>query len=451
MSFLILLTCLFVQIPSDVPQQGLMRKVELRFFDWEADKPQVVTGEIVQVQTPKFYDLIQQKEVRKEIEVSADQEKKLQKWLQSIWSFQARWMRQRDEIDKQKSEDFKKQLEDLDEELVEILVPLQFEEVKKIKNRVLLRRYGWKHFLKTLNENGTLKLDAKELKSISDQLDEMRHEVDVVKLLDDVTTDLFAPYSEIQQSQIKRFCENHNVEITHPDLFLAQSKYALRDLKVKFGVQNEKEFRELLIKRPSFNFYPDGSFKSQSGGLYAANFAHFVANLSSEERDLLELDEDQRSLLGDSKSSFWNTVKAAQKIRNAGEVTEEINDVFVVKMEDARNKFENDTIAALNERQIIAVRSEGQERYAKQFGLIALILYGDLGRDIKLTKKQEGEFRETASEQIEKIEKQLIDWDNDLLARIHRQLSPENRGKLDELIGRKLTYVVPTFEMILQQ
>ena len=434
------------------------RNVNLRVIRWEGGQPELRTLQMKRINVCEFEFLLNEAEIRKELESSPEQESKLVDLLKRVLRennrLQAKWSRNRGIPDASDLRALEETRGEFQTELDNILLPFQAERLVEIRLRLAIRETGILDFIKLQrNEFSLSTVEESDLNAAANTLiKDIRSKGS--GLVSQSITNLLAPLSASQRKIVEERIEQDLI-FFDLDIYLAQLGYLAKHPSYEIGESTDKRFDNMVEFAPSFRITFDGRFRAMKPGLDRTLIPNFVDSLKDLPENPLDISTAQQRGFGEARTKYWARVRELQSERGEqtvarGRVTERQNNAFVAAMDSAAEKLNNRYDSILNFRQEQIVRSLQAKTMLPRFGLVANLLRGDLGKEVRITDGQKEKIEKLCKSEIERLNKLLLGWDEEMMSVVKKKMSPENRQTFSTAIGKRLEHVVPTYRMIVK-
>ncbi|MFK7767585.1 MAG: hypothetical protein AB8B55_10220 [Mariniblastus sp.] len=434
------------------------RKMNFRVIRWEDGEPKLITLQMSKVNICEFESMLNEIEIRKELELSPEQESKLDVLLKRVLlegnQFQAKWADSRGIPNPSDLPELEQIRSEVEAELDDILLPFQAERIDEIRLRLAIRETGVLFFLKLHRDKFSFSnAEESELNAAANSLTE-EIQSEGSELVSQSITNLLAPLTASQRKIVADQIEQDS-EIFDLDIYLAQLNYLQKYPSFEIGESTDKRFDNMVEFAPNFAITFDGRFRALKPGMDPTLIPTTVDRIIAlPERPLGESDA-QKLAFGAAKKKYWDRVRELQSERvdqrvANGLVTEKQNDAFNAAMESAAEELNNRYDSVLDSYQKKIIRRTQAKTMLPRFGLVANLLRGDLKKKARITDKQQKEIEKICESEIERLNDLLLGWDEEMMSLVKKKMSSESRQKFSKSVGERLKHVVPTFRMLVK-
>jgi hypothetical protein len=444
----------FFQEPQEIKPY---RPVVIRAITWKKGKPALSRLEILKVNLCEYDFLLREKEVRQELEIVAVQAQQLDDILYELSRLSNRiriqWHGRRPSSNDKELLKLNDYRAEIATNLEEVLLPDQYERLREIQHRLLMRNVGVVKFLENMGPSIGLEKPGKAIVAVNVALKEIASEIqdELGNEVEESTDKILKPLTFAQRQRLDEFLDGKNTP-RDLDIYLAQLKY-LDNNKFEIGISTEALFEQMLDSVPFFRISFDGRFLAQGAGNNPIQLPQLILELSEGGANPLELTEVQRQVLADAHAEYWSNVRSLQAVRReqsreTGIVTERQNEDYNLQMQHVAENLCAACDGMLNHEQRKLVRIVCSSDLLPKYGLVANILRGDLGRDLDLTDSQRKEMKSILESEIQRIEDRLLYWDERIVEAAEGALDAEERENFAAAIGQRMAHVVPTLRML---
>lgn len=380
-------------------------------------------------------------EIYKELELSKSQIRKLEslhkRMLQS--SEEARFSMIGRDPTKEEIENLHLIREYFQQELNNILLEFQFERLEQIAHRLLLRTKGLvSYFSKETKLVKSLDLKS-EFETLASKagFSETYCEDAFLEIIDFLDKD--------ERQAIQAFREQFLPRIDDLDLFLAQLQIAL-NLEEEIGVNSISNFGSLIDNTPDISISVNGRQSILRRSYYLLPVISRCVNgqenleLTPETQVISKKLYDEYMTEREQRNNEWAAFNEEdhsykEKVLNARSLAK--------KREERLEEFYDDFFETLTPAERAGFRSSIAKELHPRYGIIAVLLQGDLGRSIELSPKDKNEVRMRVERVIGNTEEKLKKLENDFLDLVINALSPEEKAEIEEKLGHPLIYIKP--------
>lgn len=414
--------------------------------------PNFTKGGKVSVQFGEFADLLNQKEIQLEIDLSNSQIEDLERI-----SREAR--RESDEISRQLSigelsaaestTKYDLLYDQTHAKSMDVLVPLQYERLQQVASRIRMREIGLESWIDQNKSDLGLSIDNTVSMKIDRALEHFRtrHNPRLQKYCDRLLDELLQPLTDSQNEQLSTTGVRLSPMYTFPDIFMAQLIYA-REMESDFrqSADSLRDLTKYVAFAPRFRTMPDGHFAGYPSGEKGFWYNELMSidlhglPISVEDRNII--DANARNKRNEYATESANVYREAQSIADP----EERNSVISKRMKELRQSlfdWEDQILEDLSPEGKSAFLDYYRRKSRFQYGLIAALVHGPLGTEVKLTDAQRNEIKKRLKVAVEKLTDDFRVVESEFLIDFFKAVGPENTKKIQETLGPPMQHVKP--------
>lgn len=437
-------------------QIPLFRTETIRVIVWENDDPRLAAFVSTIPNLCKYDLLLNEAEIVKELEPSESQSDRLALLMDRILLNKNR-LQARSLL----ADDYKEEVEILklkklvEKELAEILLPFQFQRLGEIENRLIIRNLGIGKFLLLKSKNFGIDLSESEKRNIQDVVGKFASDFETQSKVEmEISLEnLKKPLTVTQREEFERLHQSQSLS-KDLDIYLAQLRYLNEQEEfLDIGEFDSRHFENLMEFAPEFQISFDGRFRAVKPGVDQIRIPSFIQRVAQSDENALEFSALQKSEISQGFESYWKEVKQHQsvqseQIQSTGVESETENKLFNEKMHASAEKLNKKCLNILNPAQSQIVRSLHSRELLIRYGVVANLIFGDLGRALKVDKEQNKKLREACYSETERLEQNLLKLDREIVEAVKKKLLPTNRDKFETAVGKELKNVIPTYRML---